>query len=197
MKSVIKKPVAHQASLSKEFSRQEYWSGLPFPFPGIFLTQVSNQGLLHCRQILYCLSHQGSITDKFTPKNISETVHTTDVSVFHGDSHSVPDSMKQCCNYYKWVNGNPSSGHWSELKQFTGFDFVGTPKMWPFGRKSNIQTLLGSLTVVWIVIQASTFKDMLQLKEKYEEIYWRIFSWRNVTKLRIISSAQQTSPVLS
>ena len=26
--------VAHQASLSMEFSRQEYWSGLPFPTPG-------------------------------------------------------------------------------------------------------------------------------------------------------------------
>ena len=25
--------VAHQASLSMEFSRQEYWSGLPFPPP--------------------------------------------------------------------------------------------------------------------------------------------------------------------
>ena len=27
---------------------------------GIFLTQGSNWGLLHCRQILHCLSHQGS-----------------------------------------------------------------------------------------------------------------------------------------
>ena len=27
---------------------------------GIFLTQGSNLGLLHCRQILYCLSRQGS-----------------------------------------------------------------------------------------------------------------------------------------
>ena len=27
---------------------------------GIFLTQGSNPGPLHCRQILYCLSHQGS-----------------------------------------------------------------------------------------------------------------------------------------
>ena len=26
--------VAHQASLSMEFSRQEYWSGLPCPLPG-------------------------------------------------------------------------------------------------------------------------------------------------------------------
>ena len=85
---------------SMEFSRPEYWSGQPFPFPGdfsnpgtkprspafqvdslpaepqgkpkntgmgslsllqwIFLAQESNQGLLHCRQILYQLSYQGS-----------------------------------------------------------------------------------------------------------------------------------------
>ena len=52
--------VAHQAPLSMEFSRQEYWSGLPCPPPGIFPTQGSNPGLPHCRQILYCLSHLGS-----------------------------------------------------------------------------------------------------------------------------------------
>ena len=28
--------VAHQPPLSMGFSRQEYWSGLPFPFPGDF-----------------------------------------------------------------------------------------------------------------------------------------------------------------
>ena len=32
--SVTPWTVAHQAPLSTEFSRQEYWSGLPFPFPG-------------------------------------------------------------------------------------------------------------------------------------------------------------------
>ena len=47
--------VACQASLSMGFSRQEYWSGLPFPSPGIFPTQGSNPGLLHSRQILYWL----------------------------------------------------------------------------------------------------------------------------------------------
>ena len=52
--------VAHQAPLSMGFSRQEYWSELPCPPPGIFLTQGPNPGLLHCRQILYCLNHQGS-----------------------------------------------------------------------------------------------------------------------------------------
>ena len=129
--SVIPWAVAYQAPLSMEFSRQEYWSGLPFPSPGdlpdpgieprspalqedsllselpgkptlvphnvtigqlcrtlcdpiddtvygflqarilewvaflfllqeIFPTQGSNPSLLHCRQILYQLSHKGS-----------------------------------------------------------------------------------------------------------------------------------------
>ena len=99
---------AHQVPPSLGFSRQEHWSGLPFPSPmherekwkwsrsvvsdslrphglqptrllrpwdfpgkgagvgyhlllqGIFPIQGSNPGLLHCRQTLYCLSHQGS-----------------------------------------------------------------------------------------------------------------------------------------
>ena len=42
-----------------EFSRQEYCSVLPFPPPGDFLNQGSNLGLLHFRQNLYHLSHQG------------------------------------------------------------------------------------------------------------------------------------------
>ena len=38
---------------------QEYWSGQPIPSPGALLTQELNQGLLHCRRILYHLSYQG------------------------------------------------------------------------------------------------------------------------------------------
>ena len=97
---VTPQTVARQAPLPMGFSRQGYWSGLPFPAPGdlpdpgirpgspalqadsllteppgkpkntgvesqsllqgIFLTQESDQGLLHCRRILYQLSHQGS-----------------------------------------------------------------------------------------------------------------------------------------
>ena len=52
--------VARQDPLSMEFSKQEYWSGLPFLSPGGLPNQVSNLGLLLCRQIFYCLSHQGS-----------------------------------------------------------------------------------------------------------------------------------------
>ena len=85
-----------------EYSREEYWSGLPFPSPGdlpklgikprfptlqadalsaeppgkpkntgvgslsllqqIFPTLESNWGLLHCRWILYQLSHQEALS---------------------------------------------------------------------------------------------------------------------------------------
>ena len=38
----------------------EYWSGLPCPTPGQLPDPGIDQGLLHCRQILYCLSHRGS-----------------------------------------------------------------------------------------------------------------------------------------
>ena len=51
--------VTYQAPPSMGFSRQEYWSGLPFPSPGDLLTQGLNPGLPHCRQTLYHLSHQG------------------------------------------------------------------------------------------------------------------------------------------
>ena len=38
---------AYKAPLSMEFSKQEYWSGLPLPIPGDLLMQRSNPCLLH------------------------------------------------------------------------------------------------------------------------------------------------------
>ena len=52
----------HQAPLSMEFSRQEYWNGLLFPSPGDLPDQGLNLGLLHHRRIFNYLSHQGSPT---------------------------------------------------------------------------------------------------------------------------------------
>ena len=51
--------VAHQTPLSMGFSRQEYWSGLPFPTPGDLLgPETEPTSLVSCvsctgRQILY------------------------------------------------------------------------------------------------------------------------------------------------
>ena len=51
--------VVRQAPPSTEFSRQEYWSRLPFPSPGDLSNPRIERGLLDCRQILYHLSPQG------------------------------------------------------------------------------------------------------------------------------------------
>ena len=40
--------LAHQTSLSVEFSRQEYWSGFPFSFPGCSRRESVNSFLLYC-----------------------------------------------------------------------------------------------------------------------------------------------------
>ena len=52
--------IAHQAPLSMEFFRQEYWSALPFPVSGIFSTQRSNPCLLHWQADSLSLCHMGS-----------------------------------------------------------------------------------------------------------------------------------------
>ena len=55
--------VARQAPLSLKFSRQEYWSGLPVPAPEDLPDPGLNPDSLHCRQMLYHLSYQGSKGD--------------------------------------------------------------------------------------------------------------------------------------
>ena len=52
--------VAYQGPPSMVFSRQEYWSELPFLLQGIFPTQGLNLGVSHCRQMLYLLNYQGN-----------------------------------------------------------------------------------------------------------------------------------------
>ena len=53
--------VARQAPLSMGSPRQEYWSGLPFPSPGVFPTQGLNPRLLHWQVGSLPLSHQGNL----------------------------------------------------------------------------------------------------------------------------------------
>ena len=55
---VIPWTIAHQAPLSMGCPRQEHWNGLPSPSPGDLWTHGLNPCLLHCRQLLYRLSHR-------------------------------------------------------------------------------------------------------------------------------------------
>ena len=52
---------AYQATLSTGFSRQEYWSGLPFPSPGGLPQPRDRTWFSRIEKTLYCLSYQGSL----------------------------------------------------------------------------------------------------------------------------------------
>ena len=66
--------VAYQAPLSIGFSRQEYWSGLPFPSPRDLPNLGIEPGSL-ALQTLYCLSHQKSPTSLI--QTLNELVSVT------------------------------------------------------------------------------------------------------------------------
>ena len=70
--------VAHPAPLSMGFSRQEYWSGLPFPSQGIFPSQGSNPsllGLLHQQAGSSALVPQTLFLKNTGKISLSNTVH--------------------------------------------------------------------------------------------------------------------------
>ena len=54
--------VAHQPVLFMEFSRQEYWSGLPFPSPGDLLNPGIEPGSPAMQADSLPLSHQGCLS---------------------------------------------------------------------------------------------------------------------------------------
>ena len=71
--------VAHHATLSMGFSRQEYWKRLLFPSPRDFPDPGINPGLPPCRQILYRLSHQGNPNKSTLRFNITQSHRNPDI----------------------------------------------------------------------------------------------------------------------
>ena len=61
--------IAHQASLSMGFSRQEYWSGMPFPSPGSFPIQGLHLHLLHWQANSLLLCHLLAWASLYHPRN--------------------------------------------------------------------------------------------------------------------------------
>ena len=102
--------MAHQALLSMEFYRQEYWSGLPFPSPG---------GLLHCRQILYWLSHLERINSRIS--EVEEQISELEVTMVKIISEEQ--------NKLKWMKGTNDSLRdlWDNIK-CTNIWIIGVPE---------------------------------------------------------------------
>ena len=78
---ILSKPmdcVAHQALLSMEFSRQEYWSGLPFPSPGDRPhpgIKPGSPSLQAVQSEQYCLNSKESFGKRSLPLNMLEHYH--------------------------------------------------------------------------------------------------------------------------
>ena len=91
--SLILWTVACQAPPSMGFSRQEYWSGLPFPSPGDLLDPGIDSDLPHYGQTLYHLSHQG------LPQK------DTGTPIFFAVSLAIVKILKQpkCLSMNKWT----------------------------------------------------------------------------------------------
>ena len=98
------------------FSRQDTAVGGHALFQGIFLTQESNQGLLHCRWILYQLSYQGSPrTAGLLCAPIYDTLFLIRVQLFGTPwtvTHQAPPSMGFSRREY-WSGLPFPSPHWN------------------------------------------------------------------------------------
>ena len=100
------------------FSRQEYWSGLPFPSPGDFPTQGSNPGLPHCRQTLNRLSHQGSLEMKRCRQQRNGKAETENLLKQQPKERRVPEAahmIKTGCKkgkqYLTWLAAKINVAH--------------------------------------------------------------------------------------
>ena len=76
--------VAYQAPLSIEFSRQEYWSGLPFPLP----EDLSDPGIKPASPMSPALAG-GFFTTEPPGKPISNLYLLTNCPLFHTYPHEI------------------------------------------------------------------------------------------------------------
>ena len=99
--------VAHQAPLSMGFSRQEYWSWLPFAPPGDLPTsgiKIASSISLHCLADFLPLSHLRS------PLGITYSMHILTfyvLRVWFGWSEIRPNAMVNFMCQLGWVPGFP------------------------------------------------------------------------------------------
>ena len=128
------------------FSRQEYWSGLPFPSPGIFLTQGSNQCLWH-------LLHWQADSLPLVPLNkllIHQLLFTRPyASIFPGSGSAFQTKITQLSSPNTKVECENHVLQTFKLKYLDGLYF--TLKYWWFTlfmalpRVQEIHVLLGGL----------------------------------------------------
>ena len=127
---------------------------------GVFPTQASNPGLLHCRQILYQLSHKGSprmlegVAYPFS-RGSSWTRNWTRVSCIQQDSSPTelpgkPTTFSKYYYYTYWIDGKREiqRGYLPKITHLvSGRDGVWTQAIWLQGPGSKYPETLCTETV--------------------------------------------------
>ena len=114
-----------------EFSRKEYWSGLPFPPPG----DLSHSGIKpaspqspHCREILYMLRNSGSIKEEHEQWEILLA------AIFGKIYSSIEVGSKiwyRACFYF------PNKGMWKGINK--------VPRLWEWNKTGSEGSTEGSV----------------------------------------------------
>ena len=110
------------SSVHGDFSRQEYWSGLPSPPQGVFPTQGLNPGLLHCRQIPYQLSYQGSPEFEWKWKLFSHVWLFATPWIIQSVKFSRPEYWKRVA--FPFSRGSSQPRHWTQASHIAGRFFA-------------------------------------------------------------------------
>ena len=92
-------------------SRQEYWSGLPFPSPGIFLAQESNLHLLHLQADFFFFLTTES-PGKLKHFKMFCWTKTAKKRVCYHLCKKVGGKLMQICFLFLWVLKSPFKDAW-------------------------------------------------------------------------------------
>ena len=120
---------------------------------GIFLTQGSNPGPLHCRQILYHLSHQGSPPSPLKVKVLIAQLYPTlcnliDCSPPGSSVHGILQARILDWVAISFSRGSSQSGNQTQVSCIAGWFFTNPPQF-----------------NAWILIQADS------------DLHWSLWAW--------------------
>ena len=105
---------------------------------GIFPTQGSNQGLRHCRQILYCLSHQGSPLRSLGPLTVNGTfTKLREIYCLHACRLSRFSHVRLCATLWTAVHQAPLSTGFSRQEYWSSSIIIIMPNI--IGFRSSVK----------------------------------------------------------
>ena len=117
---VAPKTAAHQALLSLGFSRQEYWSGLPFPSP-IYARMLSHFSRVQLCATPWTAAHQAPLSMEFSRQEYWSGLPFP--SPIHARMLSCFSPVQLCATPWTAAHQAPLSMEFSRQEYWSGFPF--------------------------------------------------------------------------